>query len=408
MSHVVIAGQLRVRCLFQPGRYAGADRQSWDPSCMSSAIFGRAASSSKRPPTHPKFPIPAKIVGRKGPELVNRKRQLDSSKQASQFLNNLVSKKGAPSSGPRSIPPEVVDVRPSRTTPSRGPVRGRGSKAPGTVEIDDEEAAIQQEIVKNRRKILWPGIWTFFAVTATCGTLAYLDARSSASIPSAENELPERIQIPQPWYLTPSVIREGIKVGWQEVDKLTIGIVVASIAIHFLKKSPLPIWEHLSHVTGERKYTAFTYPYVHSTWLHLAQNMWGVCWFLPGVVHAFDGDLFHAAALFTTVPLITSYLTHFVFRWGNVPGLPFNMGSSGAIAALIGVFCVTYPDEKIWVPESAVFRIDAKYYAAFFVALQLNGLLRQSTGGARPAVIVSSITSPFFPMLTLPRFILSA
>lgn len=305
----------------------------------------------------------------------------------------MVSKKGTSSPGPKRISTRVGDFRPSRKTPSRGPVRGRGSRAPGTVEIDDNEAAIQQEIVKNRRKVLWPGIWTLFAVTGTCGTLAYLDARSSASNPSADNQIPDRIKIPQPWYLTPDVIKEGIKAGWQEVDKLTIGIVVASIAIHFLKKSPLPIWENLSHITGERKWTALTYPYVHSTWLHLAQNMWGVCWFLPGVVHAFDGDLFHAAALFTTVPLITSYLTHFVFRWGNMPGLPFNMGSSGAIAALIGVFCVTYPDEKIWVLESGVFRIDAKYYAALFAAMQLAGLLRQNSGGVRPAVIVSSITS---------------
>ncbi|KAF1919182.1 hypothetical protein BDU57DRAFT_536193 [Ampelomyces quisqualis] len=312
---------------------------------------------------------------RKSPEPVTRKRQLDSSKQALPFLNNLISKKGTVSSGFNK------GGRPSEFIPSGRPQRGRSGKASSTLEIEDKEIAIQNDIMSNRQKLLWPGIWTFFAVAGTCGTLAYLDARSSANNPSSENELPDRIKIPQTWYLTPSVIEEGIKAGSQEIDKLTIGIVAACIAIHFLKKSPLPIWENLIHVTGEKKYTSFTYPYVHATWSHLAQNMWAVCWFLPGVVHAFEGDLCHAAAFFTTVPLITSYLTHFVFRWGNMSGLPFNMGSSGAISALMGVFCVTYPDEKIWVPESTVFRIDAKYYAALFAVLQLNGLLNPSTVG---------------------------
>jgi membrane associated rhomboid family serine protease len=270
-------------------------------------------------------------------------------------------------------------------------------EAPKTVEIDEKELAIQKKIVENRRKLLWPGIWSVFAIAGTYGILAYQDARSSASDSTLKDQPCERIQIPQSWFLTPTVIKEGIKAGWQDLDKLTIGIVVASIGMHLLKRSPLPIWEKLIHITGEKKYTAFTYPLVHYNWAHLGSNMFGLCWFLPGVVHYFDGNLFHTAALLVSVPLITSYLSHFVFRLGLVQGMALNLGSSGAVAAILGAFCVAYPDEKVWVPNFFIFRFDAKYCCALYTIWQIACLLKAPTGGVRPAFLVSPTKKPSRP-----------
>jgi membrane associated rhomboid family serine protease len=313
--------------------------------------------------------------------------------KAASLLNHLARAKKTPPPEAKVATPEADVLRPNVVTPAKRKAPVEPEKVQSKtkfVEIEEKELYIQQVIVKNRSKLLWPGIWTIFAVAGTYGALAYLDAKFSTPL-SIETTVLERATIPQSWYLTPSVMKEGVIAGWNELDKLTIGIVAASIGIHFLKKSPLPIWERFIHITGEKKYTAFLYPYVHSGRLHLSMNMWGLCWFLPGVVHHFQGDLFHAAAFFTTVPLITSYLQHFVFRFTSVPGIPLNVGSSGAIAALIGAFCMLYPDEKVWTPNFLVFRLDAKYVASLFAAWQIASMVNLPKGGNRPASLVSLI-----------------
>ncbi len=258
-------------------------------------------------------------------------------------------------------------------------------------DIDPKEQAVLKQIEINRKKILWPGIWTFFAVTGTYLTLAYIDAHtaSSTSATDVESALPSQAELPQTWYLTPEVIQQGIKAGWNSLDTLTIGIAVACIAVQCTRNSPVRFWEKLLHITGERKWTAFTYPLVHNHWSHLAANVFGLCWFLPGVVQHFDGDLFHSAAFLVSVPLITSYLQHIAFRLVRVDGFPLNMGLSGAIAAAFGAYAVLHPDEKIWAPTFLVLRLDAKYWAALFVLHQFYLMAKIRKGGNRPAAVVS-------------------
>lgn len=323
-------------------------------------------------------------------------RQLDAAKKASLLLNSL-------SKASRNH--EVADVQRSLVEDGKTlPVTVNNASSESeenskTIEIDEQEEAIQRRIVHERTKLLWPGIWTLLALTGTIGTFAYLDARYNAS--SDTTQLPERAQLPQTWFLTPEVIKEGVKAGWKELDKLTIGIVVATVAIHFMKKSPLPLWEKLIHITGEKKYTAFTYPFVHSNWAHVSQNMFVLCWFMPGVVSYFDGDMFQAAALFASVPLLTSYLQHFNFRWGVATGIPLNMGSSGAIAAFLGAYCAAYPNEKVWLPSFAIVRLDAMYWGVLFAIWQLGSMVKTPKGGNRPAFLVSHSSLTFLAcMLT--------
>jgi membrane associated rhomboid family serine protease len=305
-----------------------------------------------------------------------QKGQVDASRKASLLLNRL-------SQAGKTVPADIV-----RKAVQKKVQEPQDDDEASTVEIDENEEEIQKRIVQNRTKLLWPGIWTFFAVTGTYGVFAYMDARYADAGPDAR-QLPERAQLPQTWFLTPEVIKQGVKAGWNELDKLTIGVVVASVAIHLMKKSPLPFWEKLIHITGETKYTAFTYPFVHSNWAHLSQNMFVLCWFMPGVVRYLDGDFFHAAALFVSVPLLTSYLQHFAFRWGSVTGLPMNMGSSGAIAAMCGAFCVAYPSEKVWTPSGFVVRLDSVYWGGLFVFWQLASMVKTPKGGNRTAHVVS-------------------
>lgn len=273
-----------------------------------------------------------------------------------------------------------------------------------TIEIDEEEEAIRRRIVAKRRKILWPGIWTLLALAGTYGTLAYLDVR--AGVPSSDgSQLPERVQLPQSWYLTPTIFLEGIKAGWNELDNLTIGIIVVQCAIHLLKRSPLPIRQSLIHITGDRKWTAFTYPFLNTNWKHLVTNAFTLVWFLPGVVRYFDGDLFHTTALLVSVPLITSYLSHFAYRLNLVSGFVLNMGGSGIIAASMGVYCVAYANEKLWLPLSLVFRVDSMYWALAFAASQTYAMIRSPKVGPGPAYSVCHVRCALSDkLLTFCRF----
>jgi membrane associated rhomboid family serine protease len=375
----------------------------------SAASPGLARYASSKSPIGPgQIPASKKIKPARKVEPYTRKRQVDPSKRALIFLNSLNKDKQ------KEIPvqPRITsgtDASPSTTTLTEVESSDSGApeadkqetnkpveavKTANTVEtaeateIDEKEVAIRRRIVEQRAKLMWPGIWTLLAVGGTFGTLASMDAKRDRSIDITQ--LSERVQIPQSWFLTPTVVQEGIKAGWNELDKLTIGIVVVSIGIHFLRKLPLPIWARLIHVTGEQKYTAFTYPFVHSHWAHLGHNLFGLCWFLPGVVHYLDDNVLHTAALFASVPLVTSYLQHFIFRWGSIKGIPLNMGASGAVAAIFGAFCMAYPNEKVWTPNFLVFRLDAKYCGVLFALWQLAVAVKMPKGGSnRPAVIVS-------------------
>jgi membrane associated rhomboid family serine protease len=256
-----------------------------------------------------------------------------------------------------------------------------------TTQISEGELIDQGRVAEKRKQVLWPGIWTLLALAGTYSILAYLDVK--AGIPSSDgSDLPTRVQLPQTWYLTPEVIRKGLVTGWREFDSLTIGLAVASMAMHVLTRSTPPIWRKLIHVTGKAKWTAFTYPLVHSSWTHLALNMAALVWFLPGVVHYFDGDLFHTSAFLISVPLTTSYLTHFAYRFNLIQASFLNVGASGAIFAAFGVYCMAYAKEKMWVPAGLVLRLDAREWSLLFVLHQAYNMTRASKSGSRPAFMV--------------------
>ena len=383
---------------------------------ITSILFARSKSGTARQPSSK----PAKpVLKPASPDNQTLRRRtspkVDSARKASLLLNTLKNSNRAPVAKPviksgEGAAPTTQPIAANPSSPRRFMKGIQRSEAKGpeegvTLTIDAKEEAIQRRIVFMRRKLLWPGIWTLLALAGTYGTLAYLDVK--AGIPSSDgSHLPERAQPPQTWYLTPTVILEGVKAGWNELDNLTIGIVVATFAIHLLKRSPLPIWEKLIHITGEKKWTAFTYPLVNSSWAHAATNMAALVWFLPGVVRYFDGDFFHTVAFLTSVPLITSYLTHFAYRLNLASGLVLNLGASGSIAAVLGVYCVVYANEKLWLPQGLVVRVDAMYWGLLFAASQAWQTFRTPRGGNRPAHLVCLIECiPSVSLLTSLRFI---
>lgn len=266
-----------------------------------------------------------------------------------------------------------------------------------------KELAHRDRILRKRRPVLWPGIWTLSALAGTYGILAYLDVK--AGIPSSDgSHLPARAQLPQNWELTPEIFRTGLAAGWNELDNLTIGIIVASVALHLLVKSRPLIRSKLYYMTNGSRWTAFTYPLLHNTRKSLALGTASLIWYLPSVVYYFDGDLFHTTAFLASTSLITSYLAHLACRINLVQATICLGGPSGLICALFGIYCVAYANEKLWMPASFVFRLDAWHWGVFFWVSQACILAQTSSAETKARVVVRYAGVLCKNLLIPPRF----
>ena len=229
--------------------------------------------------------------------------------------------------------------------------------------------------MSERKKLLWPSVWTILAVTGTYGAFAYMDANYG------EATSPVALQLGRPEtsdsrLLTPTVIRDGIKAAWQDIDKLTIGIIGFSAIIHVLRRAGLLSVVNLVHVSGYHRYTAFTYPFINKNWLHLGVTSLALCWILPGVVRHFDGDLWHTAAFLGGVSLTTAYLQHVVIRFACPNRILIERGAVHLCETIFGAYCVAYPNEKMWTPAGIVLRLDSADWGLLWFALMLYSFMR--------------------------------
>ncbi|KAI1520051.1 hypothetical protein L13192_02312 [Pyrenophora tritici-repentis] len=247
-------------------------------------------------------------------------------------------------------------------------------------------------IVYERAKLVWPGIWSIATVVATYGVFAYMYINYGDAISSAALQ-PSRAENSDSWLLTPTVIRDGIKIAWQDLDKLTIGIIGFSTVIHALRRSGLFSQANFVHIVGRYRYTIFTHPFIYKNWVHLGGTSLILAWFLPGVVRHFDGDVYHTAAFLASVPVVISYLHRFIFRFIPMPYFPVNRGAMYICVAAFGAYSVAYAHEKIWTPAGVVVRLPSKVWASIGIVSFLLFLMiaRRADRGVRALILVSGL-----------------
>ena len=230
-------------------------------------------------------------------------------------------------------------------------------------------------LTSERKKLLRPGIWTVLAVIGTYSVFAYIDANyGEATSPVALQ--PGRPETSDSWFLTPTVIRDGIKAAWQDLDKLTIGIIGFSAVVHVLRRVGLLSLVNLVHVTSYHRYTAFTYPFINKNWPQLGLTSLVLCWILPGVVRHFDGDLWHTAAFLEGVSLTTAYLQHVVLGFTFPTRILVNRGAAYMCQAIFGAYCVAYSNEKMWTPAGIVLRLDSANWGLLWFGAMLYWYMR--------------------------------
>lgn len=93
--------------------------------------------------------------------------------------------------------------------------------------------------------------------------------------------------------------------------------------------------------SGHRLYTILTAMFMHASWLHIIGNMVFLWAFGPEIEDAMGGARY---TLFYLVGGAVAMLAQVAFApHSTVP----NLGASGAIAAVMGAFIVTYPRDRI-------------------------------------------------------------
>jgi membrane associated rhomboid family serine protease len=250
------------------------------------------------------------------------------------------------------------------------------------------EHGIHRRIQKKRKNLLWPGLFTVVSIAGIYYGFAYLDERFDLQ----DNDLAPAARRSQSWYLTPTVVSEGFVNYWKELDKMTIGVMALYFGLHLVKRMPNKFWEKLPHIAGERTWTLATYSLVHSSNQGVFSAIFYLAWFMPAVVRYFDGDYLHLSAFYFSVPILLGVLTHLRFKGKNaIRGIPVEMGSSGALSALVGAYTMINPWEKVWFVVTGPFRVDAIYIAGGMV---LNEIWRmyKLRGTGLPATISHSVS----------------
>ena len=186
--------------------------------------------------------------------------------------------------------------------------------------------------------------------------------------------------------ITPSLIHQGALALWSDLDPLTITLALAITTTQLIRRSPLASWRNTIRVISKRKWTSLPNPFVHRSWTHAGMNVLALVWVLPSVVQYFDCDVYHTSAFLLGIQFVSSFATQVFCRFNPAGGVALTVGTSGMVAAALGVYCVEYADEKMWVPQGVVLRTDAMWVGLGFAVCDVWKGMR---GGNRVGCLVS-------------------
>lgn len=356
MSFLISSSGLTTRHILQYGALSRTYSTPVRPSFQSIAykISARFNSRSTRPAA--KSTRPASSSERPTPQRGAKVTKVgDGSVNRAWPSSNSVRIARQPSVANFPKKPAVQPAKPPHLTkPTRSvkDVQPRQGKSSGN-EYSHKDQESDAYLRSTTRGLMWSGIWSLLAVANTYGLLAYLDVK--AGIPSSDgSQLPERPTMSHSWYLTPTVISEGIKATLAGLDGVTIGVILANTAMWL---PPVRRLLGRSGLRGLRNYQVSRH-----SWSYGAKKAVGegvpLVLFLPGVVHYFDGDVFHIAAFMISVPLITLNLWNLAVRCNLIPPISMILSPRYGGYAIFGVYCVAYATEKMWIPQTLIFRLE--------------------------------------------------
>ena len=233
-----------------------------------------------------------------------------------------------------------------------------------------------------RVRFLRPAIYALSLSATIYVSMAYLEAKKELK--------PRRINdyVPQ-WQMqrrTPPTPTEVVTRAWDELNpmaKLSFGLIGTNSAIHLTKLAVPQFWSMLWHMPARNvNYTLFSSTFVHSGPMHLGINMYAAYNFLPvvGYSRAFRGDTNHVVSFYLAAGLLSGYAQHVagaVFTQGRAipPKFIPSGGASGALFAILGIYCTQYPNSGIGI-IFLPFYADAQYVLPAIMLFDLVGMVR--------------------------------
>lgn len=245
-------------------------------------------------------------------------------------------------------------------------------------DVSDEVLA-KLQLSRTRVRYVYPAIWALIVSGGIFTGLAYLQAKQELK-PKNSGWL----EAPQ-WTMQ----RRGppdLTQMWESVDpisKVSYGIIAANSAIHMSSLLLPQYWDLLWHVPARNvNYTLLTSVFVHSGPMHLFVNMYATYNFLlpVGYSRAFEGKPNHVLSFFLATGVLSSFAQHWATliatQKRQIPEIYIRCGgASGALLAILGVFCMEYPHAGlgiIFLP----FHFEAQYVLPAVMLFDFIGMVR--------------------------------
>jgi rhomboid-like protein len=231
-------------------------------------------------------------------------------------------------------------------------------------------------------RFLRPAIFALSVSSAIFVSLAYLEAKKELKPKSIRDYVP-KFQIQRRTPPTPTEVATQLLNELDPMSKLSWGIIGSNSAVHLTKYLIPQSWALLWHMPAANvNYTLFTSTFVHGGPMHLGINMYAAYNFLPVVGYSklFRGDTNHILSFYLAAGLLSGYAQHVasavINHHRSMPSkfIPSG-GASGALFAVLGVFCMQYPNHGIGI-MFVPYYLDAQYVLPAIMLFDLVGMVR--------------------------------
>ena len=164
---------------------------------------------------------------------------------------------------------------------------------------------------------------------------------------------------------------------------------------------------HLTAEPGEVYLTFLTTMFLHGGWGHLLMNMW-MLWIFGNNIEDRLGHL-----MYIVFYLLGGVLATLVFWASDPEGFMPVIGASGAVAAVLGAYAVTFPTAKVrtfvFLIMFTIIDLPALVVLGLWFALQLvSGLIGMWGVALEPVAFWSHIGGFVAGMILMPLFTLGA
>jgi len=136
---------------------------------------------------------------------------------------------------------------------------------------------------------------------------------------------------------------------FSEPQKLTLNFMAITTGVYLASAAAPVIGMKFVHIpTLSTNITLLTSTFGHAGLVHLAVNMYGMWWLMPGAARSptFKESNAHLTAFYLSAGILSSLAQHAAAVWPR-PNFTASLGASGALFALFGIMGISFPHTNV-------------------------------------------------------------